>query len=188
MKGIIVTGSPGAGKTTLLTAADLKGCKLVNVGNLMKDFAVKLGYVNDRDKIRKLGQEKIDRLREEAFAAIGRMEGKLVIDTHATVESEGKFLTGLPFSIIGGAKWLKAIVYIDAQSDEILRRRALDINRHRENDGKEMLDVQRDINIATLSFYSSYLNISLYVIRNREGMLIESSSAFNKVLREIFGD
>ncbi len=188
MKGIIVTGSPGAGKTTLLTAADLKGCKLVNVGNLMKDFAVKLGYVNDRDKIRKLDQEKIDRLREEAFAAIGRMEGKLVIDTHATVESEGKFLTGLPFSIIGGAKWLKAIVYIDAQSDEILRRRALDINRHRENDRKEMLDVQRDINIATLSFYSSYLNISLYIIRNREGMLIESSSAFNKVLREIFWD
>ena len=188
MKGIIVTGSPGAGKTTLLGNADLKGCKLVNVGNLMKDFALKMGYVKDRDEIRKLGQDKIDRLREEAFAAIGRMEGKLVIDTHATVETEGKFMTGLPFSIIGGAKWLKAIVYIDAGSDEILLRRALDTNRHRENDGKEMLDVQRDMNIATLSFYSSYLNISLYVIKNRQGMLIESSSAFNKVLGEVFGD
>ena len=188
MKAVIVTGSPGAGKTTLLDSLGIKGIKIINVGSIMKDLALAEGYVKDRDEIRKLDIKRIDALREKAFDRIGRMPGKLVIDTHATVESLGKFTTGLPHSILSKAVWLKAFVYIDAFSEDILLRRALDSKRHREKEGKEMLDTQREINIATLSYYSSYLNISLYVIKNRQGMLKESVNTLSRILLEELGD
>ncbi|MEM3841073.1 MAG: AAA family ATPase [Candidatus Micrarchaeaceae archaeon] len=188
MKAVIVTGSPGAGKTTLLGMLHLRGTDIVNVGSIMKDIALEKGYVNDRDEIRKLGLGKIDYLREAAFNKISNMSGNIVIDTHATVESEGKFVTGLPMRILGKADWLRAFVYIDAKSQDILLRRALDTKRHREREGKDALDLQRSINLSTLAFYSSYLNISLYVIKNEQGMLEQSAAALKKAILESLGD
>ncbi|MGC8687309.1 MAG: AAA family ATPase [Candidatus Micrarchaeia archaeon] len=186
-KFVIIMGSPGAGKSTLIDNLNDK-YKVVNVGSLMLKHALALHYVTDRDEIRYLDKTRMDKLRFMAFDDIKKMEGKILIDTHASVEQNGRFAPGTPKEALKriGLTRIKALIYIDASTKDIILRRKSDKSRRREMEPEILIDTQRMINIALLSAYSSDLNIPLYIIFNKQGKIKESASELAKHILDAF--
>ncbi|MEM3827204.1 MAG: AAA family ATPase [Candidatus Micrarchaeaceae archaeon] len=186
---IIITGSPGAGKTTIATTPiTLKGCKVVNVGDIMLEEAKRLKYVDNRDQIRYMSFKQLNEVRNRAFSKLSSMRGKVIIDTHDFVEARGKFTPGLPEELLLRLHSIEAFIYIDAGEIEILARRKKDISRQREADDEEIIRSQRILNLSALAYYSSKLNVPLYIIENRNGQLQSSISKYLSIVEEIFGN
>ncbi len=183
---VVIAGSPGAGKTTLLES--LKGYKIVNVGTIMFKHALSMRSVKDRDEIRYLSNGLVDQLRLAAFKEISKMKGIVLVDTHASVERNGKFVPGTPRNALEtlGLRNIKAFIYIDAPTKDILERRLKDKKRKREIEKAEIIDAQRVVNLSILSAYSADLNIPLYIIINKQGKLEESKANLKAYLNEIF--
>ncbi len=187
---IIVTGTPGAGKTTAITNSEgitKVKYKDVTIGTLMEEIVKQKGWAKDRDEIRYLPNDKITELRKLAFAAIAAMNDNVVVDTHASIEQRGRYVPGLPTAETMLLKdGLRAIVCIDASTEDILIRRASDKNRKREVEDARLVDMQRVINLSSLSYYSQKLNIPLYVIDNKQDMLDATVKRFAEILEEVF--
>jgi adenylate kinase len=183
----IVAGAPGSGKSTLLKG--IKGYKVVNLGDMMIKHAISKGYTNDRDKLRALSTKKIGLLKRLTFSEINAMKGNIIIDTHASVEHKGRFVPGLPRNEIALLKGspIKALIYVDAPTGEVLKRRKADASREREIEPAWVIDTQRTISIASLAMYSSDLNIPMYIIVNRQGAVDESTALLESYLKEAFG-
>jgi len=185
---VFVFGTPGAGKSSTLSEleniANGKAAK-VNIGDEMLKLAQKEFGITDRDAMRKINNyaEISERWRREILESIARQEGLVLVDTHASIKSESRLSPGLSFSDLDLLKGsAKAIVYIDASTEEIIARRQRDTTRKREQETPEDIDLQRSINLAMCSLFSAYLNIPLYVIHNREGKLEETRKQLAKVL------
>jgi adenylate kinase len=190
---VIVTGTPGAGKTTILSSiANDKRYTLVSVGSLMLELAEKEGFAKERDDLRHKSNDKsaYDDLRIYAFKKIEEMKGDVIVDTHASVESEGtgRYVPGLPLEALKILTKLKGFIYVDAHTDRILERRRMDDTRKRKEEDPALIDTQRLVNMAALSYYSTSLNIPLYVIFNRQHMLEESEEKIRGCLKELFGE
>ena len=184
---VVVTGSPGAGKTTILGRLDKRKYTVVNIGTLMTDIAVKRGLVRNRDELRGLSSRKelYSKLRNEAFSGVARMKGLVIVDTHASVESGGRYVPGLPMEALKLLNGLRGFIYVDAAPKEVLERRLHDRTRKRDR-GENAVETQRLINLASLSFHASYLNISLHIINNRQGELESSVKKFEAALSDLF--
>lgn len=186
---ILVAGSPGAGKTTVLKeAAGSLNAKIVNMGTEMLAMGQKLGYVTDRDQLRFLGIKKFNEVRDEALDEIESMKGNIIMDTHASVGENGRYLPGFPVYFLNRLGHVKGLIYIDAATKDIMDRRKEDRMRKRENDDPPALDAQRLINISMLSFASAYLNIPFYVVINRQGELAKTVEDIKGRVKEILGD
>ncbi len=187
-KIVFICGSPGAGKSSVIDGISAnKNYKVVNVGNLMESVAISKDYVKDRDEIRFLTKERYDELQIAAFKDISEMGGNIVLDTHATVEQNGRYMPGITFGKSGHLKSLVAFVYIDALTRDIESRRRSDRTRRRENERPELVDVQREINMSILSACSAYLDIPFYIVFNEDGKLENSVDELKSHLKEIFG-
>ena len=184
-----MTGLPASGKTSVIDGAigRLHMYKIVTIGTLMADAALKKGISKDRDALRYLKTGAIDRLRHAAFATVARMGGAVIVNTHATVEQNGRFITGLPEKEVNMLN-VKGLIYIDADPKAIARRRSKDSSRKREAESVNEIEMQRQIDLSTLAHYATYLNIPLYIIQNKEGALKESQSRFKDALKDIFGE
>ncbi|MEM0200279.1 MAG: adenylate kinase, partial [Saccharolobus sp.] len=112
MKLGIVTGIPGVGKTTVLSKVSEilqeKSIphKIVNYGDYMLNTAIKNGYVNNRDEIRKLSVDKQKELQTlaarkivEDLSELGK-NGLGFVDTHAVIRTPSGYLPGLPKYVI----------------------------------------------------------------------------------------
>jgi adenylate kinase len=188
-KFLIVIGSPGAGKTTILSSRRIReNYKVVNFGDILLDIAIKKKYVTNRDQIRYLPHSISTKLQTEAAKHVPKMEGNTILDTHASVEENGRFSPGITFNLLYVMKHTVGFVYIDASNDEIRDRRRRDRKRKREIESDLILDRQRSINIAILSYYSSSLNIPLYIIDNVEGRMKQTVSAFLKHAADAFDE
>jgi adenylate kinase len=184
---ILILGIPGSGKSTLLRGVEgYKGYKSINVGTVMKKVTEEKNMDLSRDKIRYLNKDMIDQIRSETFNRVLSSGDKLLVDTHSTIERESKFITGLPAdSEI--MKDVNGIIYIDADSSEIIRRRSFDPKREREKDDEYIIDKQRDLNMAVMGFYLTYLNIPVYIINNKKGdieLSIEKFKHFIDLIEE----
>jgi adenylate kinase len=190
MPTVIVLGSQGAGKTTILgKASGYKGIKVVNIGDLMTQFAIKQGYVKKRDEIRyKINWKDYQSLYKLAYSKAGSMPGNIVIDTHPSIKAGDRYIPGMPAKYLKLLKNLVGLVYIDADTDAVIRRRKLDPDRVREEDDAKVIDTHRLLNLSILGYYSSCLNIPLYIINNKDGMLQESISEFKKAISDLFGE
>ncbi len=186
---VIVTGMPASGKTSVIDGAIGKGLKykVITIGTLMADMALKKKLVKNRDRLRYLSPNAIDSLRHSAFTTVSKARGAVVVNTHASVEQNGRFVTGLPEEEMRRLK-VKGLIYIDANPRSIAKRRASDRSRSRENESEMEIATQRQIDISTLAHYASYLNISLYIIQNKEGALKETQTRFKEALKNIFGE
>lgn len=188
-KVVIVAGSPGAGKTTLIKGlASSPDIKIVNMGSLMLEIAKRDNLADDRDRMRLLPNDRISALRDRAFAEVAAMKGHIVVDTHATVEANGRYVPGLPVEQISRIKALRAIIYIDSLTEDILERRRHDKSRKRESEDRIRIDDQRQINMSILAVISSHLNIPLYIIFNRQNRLDEGIDALRANVEDIFGE
>jgi adenylate kinase len=187
---VVVTGTPGAGKTTIVNSVKgLKEYTSVGVGDLMERLGTERGYVKNRDEIRTLGNFKITGLRNETFSYISSFDGKVIVDTHATVvNTKRRYIPGFPFEALMLMKTILGFVYVDASSEEIIARRNKDKSRARNEEDKAIIDDQRTINLSMLAYYSSYLNVPLYIIENTEGHMEEAIAHFKDDLSELFGE
>ena len=185
---VFICGSPGAGKTTIIGGiSPNRNYKVVNIGTLMTELAIKRGYAKNRDDLRLLERAKFDTLQIDTFKRVSKMEGNIVLDTHATVEQNGRYLPGISIEHTAYLKGLAGLVYIDALTHDISRRRKDDKTRRRENERLELVDVQRLINISVLSACSSHFNLPLYIVFNEQGELERSISQLKTHLKDIFG-
>ena len=187
-KIVFVCGSPGAGKTSIINGvAKDRHYRIVNVGTLMTNIAVRKKYVKDRDQIRHLSANKINELQIATFREISKMSGNIILDTHATVEQNGRYVPGIAIPHCKYLKTLVGFIYIDALTNDIAKRRKDDKTRRREDERLELIDVQRLINVSILSACSTYFNLPLYVVFNEQGKLNSTMKQFKADLRERFG-
>ena len=184
---VIVTGSPGAGKSTIVDSINgSEGYRVANVGTLMLEEAKKLGYTDDRDRIRYMEVGRLDEVRVNAFKELSTYDGNVVVDTHNYVEENGRFVPGLPMKLLEGLGGIEAFIYVNAEESDIIDRRRKDTTRTRELEDTENMKVQKTLNLSVLAYYSSLLNVPLYLINNRNGRLEESKARFHKILKEVF--
>jgi adenylate kinase len=187
-KIVFVCGSPGAGKTTMLKGvADNQNYKFMNVGTVMLEIAIKHGYVKERDEIRFLSKKLINELQILTFTEISKGDGNVILDTHATVEENGRYVPGITIEHTKYLAGLAGFIYIDSLTEDISHRRKGDHTRRREHERKELIDVQRHINLSILSTCATYLDVPVYVIFNEQGKLEESIEAMKIDLKDIFG-
>lgn len=185
---IMVVGSPGAGKTAVTEAAKRKGVQTIQIGTLMEEEAVRRHYIKNRDEIRHMLSPKMQgELQRHAFAKLSRMKGKIVVDTHMSVQSRGRYVPGIPYSCLRMVKGIAAWVYIDADTDEILRRRRKDKTRKKDLDSRHNIEMQRTANLSMLFYCAWRTNAPVYIIYNRDGTLKTSAARFKRVLSEAFG-
>ncbi|MGC8572196.1 MAG: AAA family ATPase [Candidatus Micrarchaeia archaeon] len=186
---IIVVGTPSAGKTSIIKVLENDpNYKTVNLGDLMYEVGVKKGYIKDRDEIRYLDPDKAEELRTAAVEEVSKMEGNIILDTHATVEQHGRFLPGLAYYMFKYLGHTKGFFYIDADTDEILRRRKEDKTRTREIEPEWLINTQRNINLAIISYYASHFNVPMYVINNKKDNLEESRNVFKEHVKKVLGE
>jgi adenylate kinase len=186
-KIVFVCGSPGAGKTSIINGISKnKNYKVVNVGTQMTEVALKKGYIKNRDDIRFLKRERLNELQIETFKGISKMNGNIILDTHATVEQNGRYLPGISIEHTPHLNKLVAFVYIDSLTEDIAKRRKGDKTRRRENERVDLIDVQRLINISILSTCSTYMGLPLYIVFNEQGKLKGSIDSFRLHLEDIF--
>ncbi len=187
-KVVLVAGSPGAGKTSILAGVSSKSYTKVGMGTLMLEEAARLGYAKDRDYLRFMDVDKLHELKLAALKRIGKMDGNIIIDTHASVEHNSRYVPGITFKDIENLKDLAAIVYIDAFTTDIVRRRENDRTRKREDERLELVDIQRLINVSVLSTCAACLGIPIYVVLNMQDKLEDSISEMKSHLVSVFGE
>jgi adenylate kinase len=145
---VVVVGIPGVGKTTVVdkVVAGLKGAKTLVFGTAMFDAAKRLGWVRQRDEMRRLPVEKQRRLQKIAARSISRTKGRVVfVDTHLFVRTPEGFWPGLPFDVIRAMKPTHLILIV-AKPAEILSRRMKDTTRSR--DSITMEEVENELTLA----------------------------------------
>jgi adenylate kinase len=178
LKIVIVAGLSGAGKTTLLKrlSSSTIRYKVIALGMLMKEEAARRGIGAGQDTLKLLDNKKVS-----------RMNGNVVVDTHLSVEGDVGFAPGLPSSSMRSLKGLAGIVYVDADSSEIIKRRQKDMRtRDREHQSIASLDMQRAIDLSILAHYATELDIKCYVVRNREGFAGIAAKELGKALSDAF--
>ncbi|MGC8888468.1 MAG: AAA family ATPase [Candidatus Micrarchaeia archaeon] len=164
LSSFIVAGTPGAGKTTVLSKVKMRNIKIVNFGDEM----LKHANVQDRDKMRYLPAEKQNEISRKVVDALSRRKGTLVIDTHLSIKQGPMYLPGFSLKELKKLN-VKGLLYIDADSKEIIKRREKDKTRKREVEDEAELNMQRSINLAIMASASAELDIPIYIFKNREG-------------------
>lgn len=197
-KVVIVTGVPGVGKTTVIREmarlAEEAGMKLkvANFGTYMLDTALKLGLVDNRDKIRRLPLRSQLGLQREAAKRIildAQEElgdgGYLIVDTHALVKTTGGYWPGLPKHVLDELK-PDMIAVIEARPEDVLARQARDKSRYRADIGgvegiKRLMSNARAASIASAVHYAS----TIAIIENVEGKAEEAAASLLELIRNL---
>lgn len=187
-KVVIVSGVPGAGKSTVLKELSATtGVHVINMGTLMLEIAKEHGYLKGRDSLRFLSNKEISKLRLHAVKKIDLMAGKVVIDTHVTVGENGRYVPGLPDAALAKLENITGLIYIEAATKDIMERRKVDATRSRENEDELMVENQRQLNISMLSAASTYLNVPIFIVINRQGNLKKTVAEIKARLEEALG-
>ncbi len=138
MVRVVVLAVPGGGKsTTLQLLRKLRPeVRVVNFGDVMFEVAKRVYGIHDRDEMRKkLTLSDYRRLQELAAEEIGRIDGVVLIDTHAAIKTPYGYFPGIPEKVI---KLMKpdAIVLLEFDPEIVLERRLKDLEK-----GSEITEV-----------------------------------------------
>ena len=168
---MVVLGIPGVGKTTVVggVVSGYGGAKLVNFGTLMFEAGRSLGWVKNRDEIRKMKVEKQRRLQKLAATKISRMQGKvIVVDTHLFIRTEEGFWPGLPFEVVRAMKPTH-LVLVEASPQDIARRRSSDATRYRDAVTAEGLAEELQLARGFLAVSSTITGAPMMMVTNADG-------------------
>jgi len=187
-KKVIITGVPGVGKTSVITESirqlEEEGVpyQSINFGTFMFEVAQKENIVKDRDEMRKLDKNSQKRLQQLASQAIARIDGNVIIDTHASVKTPAGFLAGLPEWVL---KELKPdlIILVETDSDQILKRRLSDASRIRDIEGYRDIQDHQDFNRAVAASYAMLTGCTIRYIKNPDFLLEKAVEDMVQVLR-----
>ena len=174
---IIVMGLPGAGKTTVLKGIN-SDYKILNYGDLMLEIEKEHFGVKDRDDMRKLPIDKQKQAQKMVYEKLSKEQGKIILDTHCSVNTPKGFFPGLPFDYLKMLK-VDAIVLITADPKEVAERRASDPTRKRDADDISLHD---NLNRSYLAAYSAFTGAPAIVILNNQGKLEEAVAKLQSIL------
>lgn len=145
----VVGAVPGAGKTTVLKYVKKKmpQIKIVNVGDLILDVAMKRFKIRDRDELRKrLTVEQQRFVQDYAYKKISKMRDKVVlIDTHFSIETPSGFFPGISDRVVRLIK-PNAIILLEFNPRDVNQRRANDPTRRRDVETEEQIGEHQKIN------------------------------------------
>ena len=175
---IIVMGLPGAGKSTVLAKAE--GYEVVNYGTLMFEIAQGKFGLENRDQMRSLPVADQKTVQEEVAKKLSEMQGKVILDTHCSVETPKGYLPGLPFSLLEKLT-VEAVVLITATPEEIKARREGDPSRVRKAD-IDSIKEHDFMNKAFLAAYAAHRGVPAKIIYNRDGKVEEAAAELRSVL------
>ena len=173
---IIVAGIPGVGKTTVLQELEAVrkekniDLKIINFGDVMNQLFKKQGKGVHRDHMRRQDIALQTKIQQQAARKIARMSGmsSLVVDTHMFVRTVDGLWPGTPRRVLE-ALHPDIIVLIEAEPEEVSKRRISDTSRERESSKLE--DVKADLE---WSRYMASVNavlegVPVQIVLNPEG-------------------
>jgi adenylate kinase len=184
-KLFLVLGTPGAGKTSVLRGVE--GVELFSVGTeMLGEYEKEFGAV-DRDQMRRMMIPRYAdaaRIRNAVLRRVVAKTGTVAIDTHASIKAGNSYLPGFSHEDLKLLKdQIKAIIYIDAETKDLIERREKDKTRIREQDTEADLDQHREINIGLIATYSLYLGTPIFIIKNGSN-LAETQKAVSEVIKK----
>ena len=188
-RAIIVVGIRGVGKSSVLNKVvkKYKGVRQLTFSDTMLEVCKEKGLAEDRDDLRKIPYDTYVNIKRETWDRRAGQKDDIIIDTHAFVEHTGRYVPGLPEESIRKFKNLCGLFFIDVDNDTIRARSERDKTRIREGHTDLELNNWRYANLAALSYYSTSLNIPLYVIFNEDGKLDQTVETFISHLKDAFG-
>jgi len=179
---LIVMGLPGVGKSSILRGAlEGRNIKVINYGDVAIDVAKSKKLTTDRDALISLPVKEHLKLQDSVVAKL-KDTPNTILDTHAVLKRRPSgYIPGLTPSLFKKIT-IDALVFLDAPSEEIVRRRKADPTRTRPAMTTEELDEIRRFSLSAISVYSASTGAPIYVITNREGKSAEAI----KALKDIF--
>jgi len=188
-KTVVVAGIPGVGKTTVLNELRrmLEGraerVEVVNFGTVMKELFEKPGGSIHRDEMRRksLGLQKEMQAKAAALIAEKATRGSVIVDTHMFIETGDGFLPGMPSHVLAELK-PSALILIEAEPEEIAKRRFLDRERVRTTANHERVLEELDWSRATAAACAVLAGAPVKIITNKEGEQREAARAILELL------
>ncbi|HIE37014.1 TPA: adenylate kinase [Candidatus Geothermarchaeota archaeon] len=194
----IVVGVPGVGKTTIISKAIEKlrnlgyQAEIINYGDVMLMKAVELGYVKNRDEMRKLPITKqlyLQRVAAEWISKKSEEVDLILLDTHLFIRTPRGRWPGLSENNIPYLKGIVQLILIEADPHDISFRRQRDKTRIRSDYG-DVKEIDED------QIFNRYLSASIsikygcpvYILVNEEGKIPEVVEKLVKVLENIIID
>ena len=171
MVRVVVVAVPGAGKSTILKKLleKVPGLKVVNFGDYMFEEARKSFGISDRDEMRKkIRPTDYKSLQEKAAKEIAKLEGDLIIDTHAAIKTPYGYYPGMPSRVVESLN-PDAIVVLEFRPEDILQRRLKDLQaaegqrRIREVEAEEEVQEHQDIMRALAAAAANH--VCCYLLR-----------------------
>lgn len=173
---IIVAGIPGVGKTTVLQelgrVAEEKQVplKIINFGNVMNDLFKKRGQEIHRDHMRKQDIDLQSKIQQQAARIIAKTPGNsaLVVDTHMFVKTVDGIWPGTPRKVLEALD-PSMIILIEADPEEIARRRASDQTRYRDGGGVEEAKSDLQWSRYMASANAVLAGVPIQIVNNLDG-------------------
>lgn len=194
----IVVGVPGVGKTTIISKAieNLKKlgyqAEIINYGDVMLMKAVELGYVRNRDEMRKLPITKqlyLQRVAAEWISKRSKEVDLILLDTHLFIRTSRGRWPGLSENNIPYLKGVVQLILIEADPHDINFRRQRDKTRIRGDYG-DIKEIEGDqvFNKYLSACISIRYGCPVYTLVNEEGKISETVDKLIKVLQNIIMD
>ncbi len=143
--------------------------KFVTFGTIMVEIAKELGYVKDRDDMRKLTLPQQKELQVKSAEKVASM-GNVILDTHCTIKTQQGYMPGLPEWVISRLK-PQSIVLVEADPEEIYNRRKSDESRNRDPDTIDEINEHQMMNRAASMAYSANSGATVKIIFNHDNKL-----------------
>ncbi|MEM0073708.1 MAG: adenylate kinase [Thermoplasmatales archaeon] len=160
----VIGGIPGVGKTTVLHYLIEAGIDVENFGDIMLKEALSMGYVENRDQMRKMPLELQLKIQKKAAEYFSEKES-VVIDTHLSVKTKIGFLPGLPRNILETIR-PGIIISLEADPHEIFLRRSNDNTRIRDSETEAEIKAHIDMNRMYGTVYSAIAGCPLMIVKN----------------------
>ncbi|HEX2066758.1 MAG TPA: adenylate kinase [Candidatus Thermoplasmatota archaeon] len=168
MGAIIVTGIPGVGKTTVMeAAAKARDLRIAVYGTVMFEVASAKGLVQSRDEMRRLPAETQKAIQREAARRIAGM-GDVIVDTHCSIKTPTGYLPGLPAWVLAELE-PTALVLVEADPEEILRRRQGDATRRRDDDTLQAIAEHQEYNRRFAAACATLTGATVHTVHNKDG-------------------
>ncbi len=163
----VVAGLSGVGKSSVVKYAltQVKEVARVNFGDAILEEALRQKLVKNRDELRFLDLGTQRDLQTRAARRIGKMQGKVIVDTHLTIPTPDGYVPGIPLDVLVELRPRK-IVILQADPGDILRRRILDRGRARVDETLEQIEEHFDFDRAAAIAMAIQVGAPVKIIRN----------------------